>query len=117
MADFETEEFADGQLVFSAGDFASHLFYIKQGAVQILAESGAVIAEVAQGQSFGETAILKGGVRSFSVRAKGAMVCSKIGSDEAAQLLTTYSPFLVTILEALLLQQNMHNKLRQRSEA
>ena len=65
MADFETEEFADGQLVFSAGDYASHLFYIKQGAVQILAESGAVIAEVAQGQSFGETAILKGGCGAF----------------------------------------------------
>jgi hypothetical protein len=35
-----------------------------------------------------------------------------MGAAEACELLQTYSPLLVTIVEALLLQQSMQNTMR-----
>ena len=64
------------------------------------------------GQSFGEAAILKGGIRGASIRAKGDVVFKKISNDDAAELLTSYSPLLVVIMEALLLQQVMNNAIK-----
>ena len=112
MSNFPDQNFDDGALIFSAGDVASHLYFIRSGTVEMLNSQGVVFAEVAQGQTFGEAAILQGGIRSASVRAKGAVTCTLMGTQEARELLETYSPLLVTIVEALLLQQSMQNTMR-----
>jgi hypothetical protein len=112
VSNFITRSFEDGALVFSAGDVAHHLYFIQSGTVEMLNAQGAVFAEVTQGQTFGEAAILQGGIRSATVRAKGAVSCTLMGATEACELLQTYSPLLVTIVEALLLQQSMQNTMR-----
>jgi CRP-like cAMP-binding protein len=112
VSTFPSQSFDDGALIFSAGDVASHLYFIQSGTVEMLNAQGVVFAEVAQGQTFGEAAILQGGIRSASVRAKGAVTCTLMGAQEACELLETYSPLLVTIVEALLLQQSMQNTMR-----
>jgi CRP-like cAMP-binding protein len=112
MSEFSTQSFADGALIFSAGDLASHLYFVQSGTVEMLNAQGLVFAEVAQGQTFGEAAILQGGIRSATVRAKGAVTCTLMGAQDACELLQTYSPMLVTIVEALLLQQSMQNTMR-----
>ena len=112
MSNFATQSFSDGALVFSAGDVAAHLYFVQSGTVEMLNAQGAVFAEVAQGQTFGEAAILHGGIRSATVRAKGPVTCTLMGAQEACELLQTYSPLLVTIVEALLLQQSMQNTMR-----
>ena len=68
MSNFPSQSFDDGALIFSAGDVASHLYFIQSGTVEMLNAQGVVFAEVAQGQTFGEAAILQGGIRSASVR-------------------------------------------------
>jgi hypothetical protein len=55
---------------------------------------------------------LKGGIRNASIRAKGDVVCKVIASDQAAEMLTSFSPLLVVIMEALLLQQAMNNSIK-----
>lgn len=112
MSNFATQTFPDGALIFSAGDVASHLYFVQSGTVEMLNAQGTVFAEVAQGQTFGEAAILQGGIRSATVRAKGAVTCTLMGTQDACELLQTYSPLLVTIVEALLLQQSMQNTMR-----
>jgi hypothetical protein len=40
------------------------------------------------------------------------VICQVIANDQAAELLSSYSPLLVVIMEALLLQQAMNNAIK-----
>ena len=104
--------FTDGQYIFKMGDQATHLYFLQQGTVELLNDSNQVFGAIPQGQSFGEAAILKGGIRGASIRAKGDVVCKMIQNDDAAELLSSYSPLLVIIMEGLLLQQVMNNAIK-----
>ena len=112
MSEFETQTYADGQSIFSIGDLAEHLYVIEKGTVDLINVQANVFASVSAGQSFGEAAILQGGVRSAGARANGEVQCRRITAAEASELLLSHSPLLIVILEALLLQQSMHNALR-----
>jgi CRP-like cAMP-binding protein len=109
---FTVEKFIDEQFIFKAGDPATQLFYLQEGEVELVSESGQFFGRISQGQSFGEAAILRGGIRSASIRANGDVVCKVITNDQAIEMLTSYSPLLVVILEALLLQQAMNNFIK-----
>lgn len=74
--------------------------------------SGDAYDVIPEGQSFGEAAILKGGIRAASIRAKTDAVCKVIGNEQARELLTSYSPLLVVIMEGLLLQQALANTIK-----
>jgi CRP-like cAMP-binding protein len=110
VIDFPTVVFAPGQRIFNAGDAADHLYFIQEGTVQLLDAQGQVFVEIADGESFGEQAFLKGG--GASAQAKTEVSCIQIASEEANQMLSEASPLWVPVFEALLLQQNMHNALR-----
>ena len=112
MSDFPTVTFEPGQRIFNAGDAADHLYFIQQGIVQLLDSQGDVFAQISNGESFGEQAFLKGGIRGASAQALDEVTCIQISSADANQLLSEASPLLVPVFEALLLQQNMHNTLR-----
>ena len=113
MTNFSREEFTPGQNIFRAGDQATHLYFLEQGEVELTDASGNVFGSIPQGQSFGEAAILFGGIRAASIRAKNNVVCKKINNEDASELLQSYSPLLVHILEALLLQLSMNNKIKK----
>ena len=112
MNQFTVKKFIDEQFIFKAGDPATQLFYLQEGEVELVSESGQFFGRISQGQSFGEAAILRGGIRSASIRANGDVVCKVITNDQAIEMLTSYSPLLVVILEALLLQQAMNNSIK-----
>lgn len=109
---FTVAKFIDEEFICKSGDSATHLYFLEEGEVELVGASGQVFGVIPQGQSFGETAILKGGIRTASIRAKGDVVCKVISNDQAAELLTSYSPLLVVIMEALLLQQAMNNAIK-----
>ena len=112
MSDFPTVTFEPGQRIFNAGDAADHLYFIQQGIVQLLDAQGNVFAQISNGESFGEQAFLKGGIRGAAAQALDEVSCMQISSADANLLLAEASPLLVPVFEALLLQQNMHNSLR-----
>lgn len=112
MSKFQVENCLDGQYICKIGEKATDLYFLQQGEVELLNAAGQVFGVIPQGQSFGEAAILKGGIRGASIRAKGDVVFKKISNDDAAELLTSYSPLLVVIMEALLLQQVMNNAIK-----
>lgn len=112
MSDFPTVTFEPSQRIFTAGDAADHLYFIQQGIVQLLDVQDKAFAQISKGESFGEQAFLKGGIRGASAQALDVVSCMQISSADANQLLAEASPLLVPVFEALLLQQNMHNTLR-----
>ena len=112
LSQFTVEKFLDEEFICKSGDPATHLYFLHEGEVELVSASGQVFGMIPQGQSFGEAAILKGGIRSASIRTKGDVVCKVIASDKDAEMLTSFSPLLVVIMEALLLQQAMNNSIR-----
>lgn len=113
MNNFSQEEFTAGQNIFRAGDQATHLYFLEKGEVELTDASGNVFGSILQGQSFGEAAILSGGIRAASIRAKTNVICKKINNEDASELLKSYSPLLVVILESLLLQLSMNNTIKK----
>jgi CRP-like cAMP-binding protein len=109
---FVTLTFADGEKIFSLDEPAQHLYFLQSGTVEMVDGKGAVFAEVSEGHTFGEAAILPGGIRGATVRAKGAVRCKLMGAQDACEMLHASSPLLVTIVEALLLQLSMQNTMR-----
>lgn len=112
MDDFEVQTLEDGDVIFKVGDLAQHLYFIEKGVVELIDLQGKVFASANTGQSFGEAAILPDGIRSATARAKGKVICKRISATQASEILLAQSPLLVTVLEALLLQQSMNNVLR-----
>ena len=113
MNNFSEEEFAPGQIIFSTGEQAKHLYFLEKGEVELTDKVGKVFGAIPQGQSFGEAAILFGGIRAATVRAKTEVVCKKINNEDASELLKSYSPLLIVIMEALLLQLSMNNTIKR----
>jgi CRP-like cAMP-binding protein len=110
LPEFKTVQFQAGESIFKAGDLAEHLYLTVSGSVELLNKDGVVFATISAGESFGEQAFLAGGIRGASVRAKDAVTCIQVHEEEARLSLATHSDLLVTLLEALLLQQSMNNK-------
>ena len=73
MSDFKTETFEAGQFICKVGDQASHLYFLQQGTVELVNASGDAYAVIPEGQSFGEAAILKGGIRAASIDRKSVV--------------------------------------------
>ena len=112
MSDFKTETFEAGQFICKVGDQATHLYFLQKGSVELVSASDDAFAVIPEGQSFGEAAILKGGIRAASIRAKTDAICKVIGNEQARELLISHSPLLVVIMEGLLLQQAMANAIK-----
>ena len=115
MNDFEEIKFSAGETLFKGGDPADKLYVIQSGTVQMLdAKSGFAFASLKAGESFGEQAMLPGGIRGATAQALDDVVCRQITAENLKALLKIQSPMMTSVFEALMLQQSMHNALRKR---
>jgi CRP-like cAMP-binding protein len=99
MDDFESIAFEPGQRIFNAGDIADKLYIIKSGSVNLIGGNGQVFAQVSTGQSFGEQAILSGGIRSAGAQAHDRVECYNISADKANSLLKARAPIFILMVE------------------
>jgi CRP-like cAMP-binding protein len=114
MSGFVKVQFKDGEKIFSAGDPADKLYILEKGKIQLLdATAGQPFAQLKEGESFGEQAILTHGVRSAAARALGDVECIEITAAGLRQLLANQPSIVTSMFEALLLQLHMHNSLHQ----
>lgn len=108
----EKNIYEPGQVLFNKGDKADHLAIILEGQVEIFDPAdNKTIATLGAGASFGEQAILEGGVRGASARAKDQVTCLEISTAPLRAILKSDPGILTPIVESLLLQLNMVNKL------
>lgn len=116
MSSFDEISLEEGQILFKAGDVADRLYFIKSGSIQMADKnSGAVFATLLEGDSFGEQAMLQGGIRGATAIAGKGTVLLEITADGLRTLLKTASPLLTPVFEAMMMQQNMHNALRSKA--
>jgi CRP-like cAMP-binding protein len=114
VSDFTNRTVAQGELLFKAGDPATTLFVVQSGEIELVdATSGAVFATVGAGQSIGEQALVPGGIRGATARAKTAVQLLQISAAELNDLMEKQNPILRPLLEALMLQQSVHNAMRR----
>lgn len=114
MSGFTEASFAAGAHLFEAGQPADKFYIIKQGSVELLdSKTGQVFATLTAGQPFGEQAVLAGGARSATARAKEATVCMELTATGLQQVLSKESDINRIVFRALLLQLYMANQLRK----
>jgi len=83
-----------GKTIFRLGDPGDALFIVARGAVEVLNDkTGQTLAELGAGQAFGEMALLSGGTRTATVRAKSDSHLLVIGKADFDRLLAE-DPFL-----------------------
>ena len=114
MSAFKIKSFVDGEVILKIGDPANNLYILSDGQVDLLDDHGVVFDQIHKGEPFGEAAFLNGGFRSATVRAKGNVVCKTIKSGAAVKMLNSFSPLLVSVIEALLLQQITNRSIKNR---
>lgn len=112
MSDFTIVQYEPGELIFNIGETAEHLYLIQQGTVEFSNADQVTFAQATVGESFGEQAFLLGGIRGATAKAKDNVKCVCISAAHSNALLNGISPLLVPVFEALLLQQNMNNVLK-----
>ena len=87
MADVTYE---DGEMLFQKKDRAENFFVLKSGEVELFdPDTNKQIATLKPGASFGEQAILDGGVRAVSAKAKGEVTCIEISAKALRKLLSS----------------------------
>jgi hypothetical protein len=107
--------FAPGQLLFNKGDGADNFFVIRKGNVALFEPtSQKEIAVLPAGVSFGEQAILVGGVRSVSARSVDGVICLALSAKTLRDMLEGQEGSIKPVIEALLLQLYLRNDLQAR---
>jgi CRP-like cAMP-binding protein len=82
----------EAEILFKAGDPGDALYIVARGKVEVLAdglhgaEAGGAIAQLGQGQAFGEMSLLSGGARTATIRALQDTDLLKIGKDDFDRL-------------------------------
>jgi CRP-like cAMP-binding protein len=108
----ESVEYEDGAILFNKGDSAEHLSILLEGSVEVFDPvDNLSLAKLGAGCSFGEQAILEGGLRVASVKALGKVKCLEIKTEPVRALLKNDSGLLLQTLEGLLLQLSMCNQI------
>lgn len=109
---FPQGNYTDGQVMFNKGDNAERFYMIQAGSVRMVdPDSGTDIAVLNTGDSFGEQAILSGGVRSASAIAKGDVTCLEITAEVLKRMLAQEPGLITPTFQALLLQLYMRNAM------
>ena len=110
---FDEIKLEEGQVLFKAGEPADKLYFIQSGSIRMADKNtGAVFATLKEGDSFGEQAMLQGGIRGATALAGHDTVLLEITAEGLRGMLKTASPILTAVFEAMMLQQNMQNALR-----
>lgn len=101
-------------VLFNRGDKADHFYLVRAGEVELFAPGNpeTTIALLGPGDSFGEQAILLGGVRSLSARALTPVVCLEMQAESLRDMLEGQPGILKQVIESLLLQLYMRNEFR-----
>ncbi|MFZ9759620.1 MAG: cyclic nucleotide-binding domain-containing protein [Burkholderiaceae bacterium] len=105
--------FAKDQVLFEKGDKADFFYVLVSGKVALFEPSNqSFIANLEPGSSFGEQAILVGGVRSLSARAAEPTVCKAISAQTLGKMLDQEKGTIKPVVYALLLELYMSNDLK-----
>lgn len=100
---------AQGQVLFSKGDPAKHLYVIEKGQVDIL-DGDKVLETLGEGDIFGEMGLVDGGARSATAKARVPSVVIAVDEKRFLKMVSD-TPFF-----ALRVMRVMSSRLRAMNE-
>ena len=110
---FPTRQCADGEVLFERGDPADVFYIIQSGEVDFFVPpEDTFLVRLGPGASFGEQALLRGGLRNAKAVAVGELVCTEITAQALQDSVLTQNTLIRPVLEALLMQLSLHNAAR-----
>jgi CRP-like cAMP-binding protein len=105
----QQREVEAGTIVFRTGDPGDALYIVARGVVEVLTDGDQrTRAELGDGQAFGEMALLSGGARTATIRAKTDTQLLAIGKDDFDRLLAE-DPFLEEQIRTLSHERALSN--------
>jgi CRP-like cAMP-binding protein len=106
MNDDEVEEFGPGEIIFTQGESAEHMYLVLEGEVEFRT-GGNLLATVGEGAVMGEMAILEAQPRSAMAVASGDVRLLPVDRERFEQLVRKNPEFALTVL------RTMARRLRQ----
>ncbi len=105
--------FPSNSFLFTKGDKADFFYVIVSGKIQLIEPRGqTLIATLEPPTSFGEQAILAGGIRSLSAQAIEPTICKAYSVDTLGKLLDRAKGTNKPVIYALLLELYMRNDIK-----
>lgn len=120
-ADIQKEYYAIGDTIFLKGDLGQHFYIVEKGRVEIFdkAPDGSKIhiSEIAEGDSFGEFALLDKKPRSASAQALTDVVVVRVSEMGYEQLLSELPGWANSMLRSFVERlRNMNAQLTERDQ-
>ena len=99
----------EGEILFDVGDKSDTFFYISEGSMNVVDETGKVIANLTSGQSFGEIAALTGMPRTARLVAKSDTDLFEVRSKDVSRELSFEPPVIKLIVRGIINQLIINN--------
>ena len=96
---FEPVSFADGEIVFAAGDPATHMLVVASGALELRAPDDARATVLRRGSTLGEYGALDAGPRAATVVARGASSALQLDYDRFQRFLLAFPESCLALLK------------------
>lgn len=113
MQQFPTRHYSAGEVLFNRGDQANTFFIIQSGEVDLFVPpANTFLVRLGAGASFGEQAILTGGVRNAKAMAVSELSCTEITAQALQASVLSQQTLIRPVLEALLMQLSLNNAVR-----
>lgn len=110
---FPTRTYQPGEVLFNRGD-AAHVFYVIQhGEVDFFVPPDETfLVRLGPGASFGEQALLRGGLRNAKAVVVSELACTEITAQALQDSVLAQHTLIRPVLEALLMQLSLNNAAR-----
>ena len=99
----------EGEILFDVGDKSDTFFYISEGSMNVVDETGKVLANLTSGQSFGEIAALTGMPRTARLVAKTDTDLFEVRSIDVSRELSFEPPVIKLIVRGIINQLIINN--------
>lgn len=99
----------EGEILFDVGDKSDSFFYISEGSMNVVDETGKVLANLTSGQSFGEIPALTGMPRTARLVAKTDSDLFEFRSKDVSRELSFEPPVIKLIVRGIINQLIINN--------
>jgi len=101
----EQKFYGPGDTIVHIGDLGDEMFVIGHGVVEVILEDGSTVAQLHEGQFFGEAALLKETTRNANVRASTYTDLYRLSKEDFMSIIDNHPELL----------ENMHNVTTKRA--
>ncbi len=107
--------FAADEVIIRQGDVGEEMFILNEGVCDVVVDSGSgpkAVAQIAAGNVFGETALVKNEARSASIIARTSVVACRLGKQDFDNILTSWPAIRKKFTELVLKNMKASSKAK-----